>query len=287
MKFAAIDPANSRLSIRAQCEALGVSEQGYHQYANQRDTLSTRQRSDEELLPHIIAAHETGRGNYGTPRLKVELATHDICISRRRIARLREIAGLAVRCRRRFVRTTDSRHNLRIAPNLLAREFVASEPNTVWVSDITYLWSEDHWLYLCTIIDCFSGAIVGRKLSRAIDAALVQDTFAMAVGARRPGRRCLFHSDRGSQYASDAFRKDLKTHRFIPSMSRRKNCWDNAVAESSFGRLKTELGDTFASDYEAMTAVYEYIDIFYNLIRIHSRHDMAPLKFEQQQLLAA
>jgi len=288
MKFAAIaSDTTSSLSIRARCEALGVTEQGYHAHVDRRHGLSRWQRADDALIPHIIAAHETGRGHYGTPRLKTELAKEGLHISRGRIGRLRDSVGLAVRTVKPFVRTTDSNHGLGVSPNLLNREFVARAPNTVWVSDITYLWCADHWLYLCLIVDCFSGAIVGRQLSASINADLVQDTLAMAIRTRQPARGCLFHSDQGSQYASIAFREDLEEHGFTQSMSRRANCWDNAMAESVFGRLKTELGDTFHNDYEARTIVYEYIDIFYNHIRIHSRHDMAPLKFEQLERLAA
>lgn len=288
MKFAAIaTDTTSRLSIRARCEALGVTEQGYHAHVGRRHGLSRWQRADDALIPHIIAAHETGRGHYGTPRLKTELAKEGLHISRGRIGRLRDFVGLAVRAVKPFVRTTDSNHGLGFSPNLLNREFVAPAPNTVWVSDITYLWCTDHWLYLCLIVDCFSGALVGRQLSATINAALVQDTLAMAVRTRQPAPGCIFHSDRGKQYASVDFRQDLAAHHFEQSMSRRANCWDNAVAESVFGRLKTELGDTFQTDYEARTNIYEYIDVFYNHIRIHTRHDMAPLKFEQQERLVA
>ena len=288
MKFAAIvADTTCTLSIRARCEALGVTEQGYFAHVGRDHWLSGWQRADDALLPHIIAAHEIGRGTYGTPRLKTALAKEGIHVSRGRIGRLRDMVGLAVRTVKPFVRTTDSNHGLGFSPNALNREFMTQAPNTVWVSDITYLWCVDHWLYLCLIVDCFSGAIVGRQLSATINAALVQDTLAMAVRTRQPAPGCIFHSDRGSQYASLDFRRDLKQHHFEQSMSRRANCWDNAVAESVFGRLKTELGDTFQTDHEARTSVYEYIDIFYNHIRIHTRHNMAPLKFERQELLAA
>jgi putative transposase len=173
------------------------------------------------------------------------------------------------------------------SPNLLNRQFVATAPNTVWVSDITYLTAGSDWLYLCVIIDCFSGAVVGRQLSTTINATLVRDALSKAVRNRKPPPNCLFHSDRGSQYASDAFRADLAAHKFIQSMSRLGNCWDNAVAESSFGRLKNEIGDTFIDIHHASKVVYEYLDVFYNLIRIHSRHNMAPIAFERKHLIAA
>jgi putative transposase len=241
-------------------------------------------REDAVLCDAIAVAHEVGRQNYGTPRLKHELASKGFHTSRRRISRLRRSLSLHVRTRRTLVCTTNADPALAVSPNLLDRAFLATAPNTAWVSDITYLNSGDHWLYLCTIIDCCSGAIVGRQLSRAIDAQLVRDALAMAVRTRRPKTGCIFHSDQGSQYASATFRKDLLSHGFRQSMSRRANCWDNAVAESSFARLKTELGDTFQDDLEARLATYEYIDVFYNMIRIHSRHAMAPLHFELKNL---
>lgn len=287
MKFAAISTGPQDMSVRQRCEALGVSEQGYYAYVDGTTTPAVRDVEDASLADAIARAHAVGRGTYGTPRLKTELAKHGACVSRRRIARIRDHLGLRVKCPRRFVHTTDSDHEFAIAPNLLERKFVASAPNTVWVSDITYLTSSDRWLYLCTIIDCYSGAIVGRQLSRAIDAKLVQDTLAMAIRNRKPAPGCMFHSDRGSQYASEDFRNDLSRHGFVQSMSRRANCWDNAVAESSFARLKSELGDTFTDDINASRQIYEYIDVFYNLTRIHSRHNMAPMTFETQSLKAA
>lgn len=281
MKFRRVQAGPSTMSVRLRCEALGVTAQGYYGFIGRQDTPSKRDRDDEQLSAHIIAAHHLGRETYGTPRIKLALADVNVCASRRRIARVRDHLGLKVRCPRSFARTTDSDHDFAIAPNLLNRNFVATEPNTIWVSDITYLTSGDNWLYLCTIIDCFSGIVVSRQLSRAIDATLVQDALAMAIRNRRPEAGCLFHSDRGSQYASDAFRMSLEANGFVQSMSRRANCWDNAVAESSFARLKSEIGDTFIDDHHAARVVYEYLDVFHNLIRIHSRHDMAPATFER------
>ncbi len=273
------------MTVRARCEALGVSEQGFYAFCARREAPpSARAAEDATLADAIAVAHEVGRQNYGTPRIKSELATKGIHTSRRRISRLRTSLGLRVRAPKAFVLTTNADPTLTVSPNLLNREFVAAAPNTAWVSDITYLTAGDHWLYLCTIIDCYSGMIVGRQLSRAIDAQLVRDALTMAVRTRQPPPGCLFHSDRGSQYASAVFRKDLAAHGFNQSMSRRGNCWDNAVAESSFARLKTELGDTFEDDYQARTATYEYIDVFYNMIRIHSRHSMPPRKFELAHL---
>jgi putative transposase len=284
VNFELIARGPTGMTVRARCEALGVTEQGYYAFCSRRSRPSEHAKADATLSNAIAVAHELGRNSYGTPRLKSELETKGFRTSRRRIGRLRDALGLRVKKRRAFVCTTQASPALVVSPNLLERAFVASAPNTIWVSDITYLTAGDHWLYLCTIIDCYSGAIVGRKVSRSIDARLVQDTLATAVRARKPGPGCLFHSDQGSQYASAVFRADLKTHGFTQSMSRRANCWDNAVAESAFARLKTELGDTFDDDHHATNAIYEYIDVFYNYIRIHSRHRTSPLNFELREL---
>ena len=284
MNFELVAAGHADMSLRARCEALGVSEQGYHAFCARQQAPSRHAQQDGLLSDAIAVAHEVGRANYGTPRIKDELAAKGLHTSRRRISRLRSYLGLSVRAGRAFVHTTQADPALAVSPNLLDRQFVASAPNTVWVSDITYLASGENWIYLCTIIDCYSSAIVGRKLSRAIDAQLVRDTLEMAVRTRAPAEGCTFHSDRGSQYASKSFRHELHLGGFRQRMSRRANCWDNAVAESSFARLKIELGDSFLDDQHARTAVYEYIDVFYNLIRIHSRHHMAPIAFEQAHL---
>lgn len=283
----AVELGEAHMPLAQRCAALGVSPQGYFAYRVRQRTPSARSAEDAALAPYIKAAHKTGRQTYGTPRLKIQLAKSGLHLSRRRIKRIRNSLGLAVRTARKWTQTTDSRHDNPIAPNLLQRNFVASAPNSVWVSDITYIRAGGSWLYLCTIIDCFSGAIVGRKISPAIDTNLIQDALAMAIRNRRPSNGCMFHSDRGVQYASRAFRETLLKQGFCQSMSRRANCWDNAAAESCFSRLKADLGDTFSNAQEAQRIVYEYIDVFYNFIRIHSRHNMAPFEFENLALLAA
>jgi transposase InsO family protein len=230
----------------------------------------------------IVAAHRVARGTYGTPRLKTALAHQGIRTSRKRISRIRRALGLEVHRQQRYISTTQSKHDSPIAPNLLDRQFDPAAPNKVWVTDITYLRSADHWLYLCTVVDCFSGRVVGRQLSNAIDARLVCDALRMAVRTRRPEAGCLVHSHRGSQYASGDFRALLSQHHLTQSMSRRANCWDNAVAESFFGRLKWDIGEEFDSDAHAVRAVYDYLDVFYNHTRIHTRFDQTPAKFEAQ-----
>ncbi len=153
-------------------------------------------------------------------------------------------------------------------------------PNTAWVSDVTYLRVQDHWLYLCTILDVYSRKVIGRSLKSSMDASLILDAFDMAYRNRRVPSGCIFHSDRGSQYASNSVRQRLQDTGFVQSMSRKANCWDNAVAESSFSRLKQELGRTFESDVEALRSVYEYLDVFHNHIRIHTTIGTTPVVFE-------
>jgi transposase InsO family protein len=247
-----------------------------------RELPGPRAEQDAVLADAIVAANSVARGTYGTPRLRTALKHQGIRTSRRRIARIRRALGLQVRKRKRFINTTQSTHDSPIAENLLDRQFYPGAPNKVWVTDITYLRSANHWLYLCTIVDCFSGRVVGRQLSNAIDAQLVCDTLRMAVRNRRPATGCMVHSDRGSQYASNDFRALLSKHELTQSMSRRANCWDNAVAESAFGRLKSDIGEEFESDAHTVQTVYEYLDIFYNHTRIHTRFDQTPAEFEAQ-----
>ena len=226
-----------------------------------------------------MASFVASRETYGTPRILLDLQASGCRTSRRRIGRLMAHMELRPRCRRRFVVTTESDHEVAV-PNRLDRAFEPVGPNRVWVSDITYLWASTRWVYLCTIRDCWSGAIVGRKVARCIDAPLVLDTLTMAIAQRRPPAGCIFHSDRGSQYASDLVLGCLNRHGFVRSMSRKANCWDNAPSESFFGRLKAELGDAFLDSLDATVQVYDYIDNFYNTTRLFTRIGMAPTVFE-------
>jgi transposase InsO family protein len=198
-----------------------------------------------------------------------------------------KLAQVSVRRRRKFKATTDSRHNLPVAPNLLNRQFEATEPDRVWVSDITYVWTAAGWLYLAVILDLFSRRVVGWSMERRITKKLVMDALRMGIWRRRPDRGLIFHSDRGSQYCSNDFQKFLRTNGMISSMSRKGDCWDNAVAESFFGSLKTER--VFQSDYrsreEARRDIVDYIEMFYNSRRRHSRLGyLSPRQFEEMRI---
>lgn len=228
----------------------------------------------------------TGRGNYGTRRIKRLLAKEGLLVSRRRIGRLMREQGLVCKAKRRYKVTTDSKHGLPVAPNLLNREFKPSQPNRSYVGDITYIPTQEGWLFLAVVIDLFSRQVVGWSMADSMRAELVNDALIMALWKRKPPRGLMWHSDRGSQYASDSHRALLKDHGIIQSMSRKGNCWDNAVSESFFHSLKVELihGSSFETRQEAKRAIFEYIEVFYNRIRIHSANDyLSPVEYEQQR----
>jgi transposase InsO family protein len=203
---------------------------------------------------------------------------------RKRIARLMRVQGLRARPRRRYRTTTDARHGLPVAPNLLARRFAVAQPNTAWVTDMTYIWTPQGWLYLAVIIDLFSRRVVGWSMSDRIDRQLALDALRMALAQRRPPRGLIHHSDRGSQYASADYQQVLAAYGIRASMSRRGDCWDNAVAESFFASLKLELvyQVQWPSRAAARTAIFEYLELFYNRRRRHSSLGyLSPAEFER------
>jgi putative transposase len=222
---------------------------------------------------------------YGTRRIARKLAQNDIFVSKRRIGKLMRAAGLCCKTKPRFKVTTDSKHNNPISPNVLARQFAVQNPDKYWVGDITYIPTNKGWLYLATVIDLYSRQIIGWSMADNMKAKLVNDALTMAIWKRKPKRGLIWHSDRGSQYASDSHRAILKDHGIIQSMSRKDDCWDNAVAESFFHTLKTELTNhyQFNNQKEAKNIIFEYIEVFYNRIRIHSANDyLAPVEFEER-----
>ena len=199
-----------------------------------------------------------------------------------------KLAGVAAKQKRKFKATTDSKHNLPVAPNLLNRHFEVKEPDHVYVSDITYIWTHEGWLYLAVIIDLFSRQVVGWSLSNQMSRGLIINALRMAIWRRRPFTGLVFHSDRGSQYCSNDFQKMLKIHGMTSSMSRKGNCWDNAVAESFFGSLKTErvFFSTYKTREEAKRNIVDYIEMFYNSNRRHSYLGyLSPKEFEESWLL--
>ena len=196
--------------------------------------------------------------------------------------------GLSCKTKKKFKMTTDSKHQLPISPNVLARDFTASMPNEKYVGDITYIWTQEGWLYLAVVIDLFSRKIVGWSIQNHMRTSLVNDALLMAIWRRKPSKGLIWHTDRGSQYASYSHREILQQHGIQQSMSRKGNCWDNSVAESFFGTLKTELIHhiNFKSREDAKQAIFKYIEVFYNRKRIHSANDyLAPAEFEANMTL--
>lgn len=224
------------------------------------------------------------RSVYGTRRLKKALAREGLIVGRRRIGRLMKELNLSCKTKRKFRITTDSKHQLPISPNLLNREFNITQPDKYYVGDITYIPTESGWLYLAVVIDLFSRKVVGWSMADSMKAKLVNDALLMAIWQRKPAQGLVWHTDRGSQYASDSHREILQAHGVKQSMSRKGNCWDNAVSESFFHTLKTELVHhvKFKTKGEASQAIFEFIEVFYNRLRMHSANDyLSPVEYEQ------
>jgi transposase InsO family protein len=246
-----------------------VSRAGYYKWLGRGQ--SKRHKKRASLLERIIKIFEESRQTYGCPRMYAKLRQEGYHCNYKQVERLMKEHEITPKRKRKFKSTTDSRHNLPISPNVLAREFEVKEPDEVWVSDITYIETQEGWLYLAVFIDLYSRLVVGWSMSSNMTAELVVSAFEMAR-ARRGRAPVLVHSDQGSQYASWDFRQRLNTERCLQSMSRRGNCWDNAVSESFFGTLKSELvyRHTFKSRKEAELMLFDFIEIFYNNQRIHS-----------------
>lgn len=269
------------------CKFMKVSRSGYYEWLN--NPRCNRAREDNALTNRIAVIFKEGRGNYGTRPIKKELSRQDVIASRRRIARLMKEASLLCKTKRKFKATTDSNHNKQIAPNLLNRKFTVHAANCYWVGDITYVPTGEGWLYLATVIDLFSRKIIGWSMSNNMKADLVNNALLMAIWQRKPAKGLIWHTDRGSQYCSDSHLKIIKQHGIKQSMSRKGNCWDNAVAESFFHTIKTELmyQHKFKTREEAKHAIFEYIEVFYNRVRMHSANDyLSPVKYEETQYCA-
>jgi putative transposase len=287
VKYAWIQSHQNEFTVASMCEFLNVSRSCFYDWLNSSKT--EREKENEELIEQLRILFQEGRGNYGTRRLKRKLQKSGYTVSRRRIGRLMKRAGLVCKTKRKFRVTTDSKHNLPTAPNLLARQFTVKQPNQTFVGDITYSATQEGWLYLAVVIDLYSRQVVGWSMDKRMQAKLVNDALLMAIWKGKPAKGLIWHTDRGSQYASDSHRKILKQHGVIQSMSRRGNCWDNAVAESFFHTLKTELVHhcNFKTREEAKHEIFEYIEVFYNRIRLHSANDyLSPVDYENRQKTA-
>jgi transposase InsO family protein len=263
------------------CEQLGVSRSGY--YAWQCREPSKRQQDDAVLVKAIKKSHEESRGTYGSPRVLDDLKERGFEVGRRRVARLMAEEGLTGTPPKPYKRTTDSKHNHDIADNILDREFSVETPDTAWATDITYVRTWEGWMYLAVVVDLFSRRIVGWATAAHMRTGLVLSALDMALGRRLPAPGMLHHSDRGSQYASHDYRDALRKNNIVCSMSRKGDCWDNAVVESFFGTLKKELihRRPWATVKAAREAIVEYIEVFYNSKRKHSTLGyLSPANFE-------
>jgi transposase InsO family protein len=272
------------------CKVLEVSASAYYDWRERPP--SKHNVEDKLLIKKIEGIHEQHKGNYGARRIRNDLLDDsDVsCVSRQRVARLMREEGLECKRKKKFKTTTNSDHDKVVAPDLLKRDFSPAKPDKSYVSDITYIWTSEGWLYLAVVIDLFSRIVVGWSLSSRMTTAIVTDALEMAIANRRPAAGLIHHSDRGVQYASGAFRQLLELHDYQCSMSRKGNCWDNAVAESFFRTLKSELiyQHRYDSREQAKAAIFEYIEVYYNRQRKHSSNDyMSPYNYEQKWLEAA
>lgn len=285
MKFVFIHVEKAGYPVRVLCRVLEVSPSGYYAWVDR--PASARTRSDAQLAVEIAGAHSRSRGTYGSPRVHAELRARGIKVGKKRVARLMQTKGIAARRKRRFRRTTDSNHTSPIAPNVVARDFAPEAANKVWVTDVTYVWTDEGWLFLAVMLDLYARRAVGWATSAINDTDLALAALGAAVRSRRPAPGLVHHSDRGSPYASAAYRAALDSACLVASMSRTGDCWDNAVAESFFATLKKELINrrSWPTKAELRTEVFDYIEVFYNRERRHSTlGQRSPAEYEKIHL---
>jgi transposase InsO family protein len=264
------------------CKVLKLARSGYYAWCKRQD--SPRKQENAVLSEQIREIHQSSRKTYGSPRIHAALIAKGFRIGRQRVVRLMARLGIYAHSKRKFKVTTDSKHHLPIAENILDRNFTTTEPDQAWVADITYIWTSQGWLYLAVVIDLFSRRVIGWSMAEHMRTKLITTALDAALGQRIPSPSGLvFHSDRGSQYASSDYQLMLQKAGITCSMSRRANCWDNAVAESFFGTLKIELihPRIFSNRAIAKTIIAEWIEVFYNRQRLHSTIGyLSPVQFE-------
>ena len=283
MRYEFIEAHRDEFEIVNMCRVLGVSRSGY--YAWRKRPVSVREMANQELKVEIKTIYEQSRQSYGSPRMQAELADRGLACGVNRIARLMREAGVVAKQSAKFkVNTTDSDHHYPVAPNLLGQDFTASQPNEKWLSDITYVPTDEGWLYLALVMDLYSRRIIGWAMDDNLERWLALEALQMALDTRQPPPGLIHHSDRGSQYASHDYQALLTQHQFQVSMSRKGNCYDNAPMESCIGTLKTEqvYHCHYATRAEAKTDIFEYIEVFYNRFRRHSALGyQSPVAFDQ------
>jgi len=290
VKYAFVHRHRRVWPVSVQCRVLRISMTGYHEhFVRKASDAQPRHLSDDALLVHIKVIHAHTGASYGWPRIWKELLARGIRVGKDRVQKLMQRHGIRAKGKRRFKVTTDSDHDLAISANLLDRQFTVNEPDKVWTGDITYIATEEGWLFLAVVIDLFSRQVVGWSLRQDMRSELVIDALRMAWFKRHPGRQAglIFHSDRGSQYASDDFRKVLKECGITSSMSRKGNCWDNACSETLFGSLKVERlhGQRFKTRRQAKDETVAWL-LWYNRARLHSTLAyVSPMQFERNWLV--
>jgi transposase InsO family protein len=261
---------------------MGVSTGGYYRW--RKNPGSSREKENVRLVTHIKSIHEESKKTYGSPRIHVELRSRGIQCGKNRVAMLMRNKGIRGRHKRKYKATTDSNHTMPVHENRLNRSFGVESANKSWAADITYIWTREGWLYLAVILDLFSRRVIGWSMKKRIEKQLVVDALLMALGQRKPERGILHHSDRGSQYASKEYQTLLKQAGLGCSMSRRGNCWDNAVVESFFSTLKREWvqGKVYQTRSEARADIFYFIETWYNRRRRHSTLGyLCPVEFEK------
>lgn len=269
MKYAFIRTYRREHSVSQLCRVLGVSRSGFYDWLFR--PVSQRSKANQKLLRDIQRIHQRSRQNYGAIKTWKALKAEGINCGKHRVARLRREYGIVTKRRRRFVTTTQSRRHAWINPHILERRFESGVPNRVWVGDVTFIATRKGWVYLAVLLDLYSRKVVGWSMSKKNDKALALEALSMAIEQRKPRSGLLHHCDRGSVYTADEYRSMLRENHMIASMSRKGNCWDNAVAESFFNNLKNELvhDRTFETRDEAKAAIFDYIEVFYNRQRLH------------------
>ena len=288
MRYRFVREHQQQFPIGALCRVMQVASSGYYAWRSRPE--SPRRRANRALTAQIRAAYSRSRKRYGRRRIHAQLQREGIGCSPNRVGRLMGQEGLQGIGRRKFRATTDSRHSFPVAPNLLARDFTATAPDQIWVSDITYLRTEQGWDYLATVMDLYSRRIVGWAMQSTLERSLTLRALAMAVAQRRPDPGLIHHSDRGSQYACGDYQKALQRRGLLPSMSRKGDCWDNAPGESLFGTLKCELVHHWGRPPRdrARREVFDLIEVFYNRQRLHSSLGyLSPADFERQSVAEA
>jgi putative transposase len=270
MRYRFVAAERTSFPVRRLCRLVGVAASGFYAWLHR--PVSRRHEDDRRVSERIEAIFAASRRTYGSPRVHADLRAQGVRVSRKRVERLMRASGLRVPARRRVPRTTDSRHDHPVAPNLLGRCFVAAQPDAVWLADISYVPTGEGWLYLAAVRDLATREIVGWSMADHLRAGLACDALLMALQRRRPPRGLIHHSDRGVQYASGPYQAILARHGLRCSMSRKGNCLDNAPMESFFGTLKNELvhRTTFPTREAARRAIFEYVEAFYNRRRRHS-----------------